>query len=263
MKLYMKIVLEYIPLLSVIILTLLSNDVKNIWFTTLGKVFAIVLIVFYSRIDKYIGLGVCMIIIMFYNTYDFYVFEGLENDDEEEEKSEEEGEPDNEAEDLIKQAESEMNNFDVDKVKEDAVEITGEEIKLQDTSNSISDIQQEVNETKKLELDAEKDKQEYELEQQKIELEKAQQEKNDNMMSEQMNEQKKRREIETLQNILKERKNYSQHIINKTENRLSELLFNDEPKKESFVSKECMGCANTTLNKIETFANLIPRLTRV
>jgi hypothetical protein len=256
MKLYMKIVLEYIPLLSVIILTLLSNDVKNIWFTPLGKVFAIVLIVFYSRIDKYIGLGVCMIIIMFYNTYDFYVFEGLENDDEE-------GESDEEAENLIEEAENEMNNFDVDEVKEEAVEITGEDIKIQDTSNSISEIQQDVNETKKLELDAEKDKQEHELKQQKIDLEKAQQEKNDNTMSEQMSEQKKRREIETLQNILKERKNYSQHIINKTENRLSELLFNDKPKKESFVSKECMGCANTTLNKIETFANLIPRLTRV
>jgi hypothetical protein len=40
MKLYMKIVLEYIPLLSVIILTLLSNDVK-IYGSHFGEVFAL------------------------------------------------------------------------------------------------------------------------------------------------------------------------------------------------------------------------------
>lgn len=254
MKLYMKVVLEYLPLLSVIILTLLSNEIKNIWFTPLGKIFAIILIIFYSRIDKYIGLAVCMIIIMFYNTYDFHVFEGLENDEEE---------TDEEAEKLLEEADSQMNNFDMDEVQEEAVAITGQDIEIEEAPDSMNEIQKEVIETKKKELEQEKDKQEYELKKQKIDLEKAQQEKNDNMVSEQMNEQKKRREIETLQNILKERKNYSQNIINKTENRLAELLFNNDETKETFVSKKCMGCENTTLNKIETFANLMPKLTRV
>ena len=265
MKLYMKVVLEYLPLLSEIILTLLSNDIKNIWFTPLGKIFAIILIIFYSRINKYIGLAVCMIIIMFYNTYDFHIFEGLENDEEgssEEEETDEE-ETDEEAEKLLEEADSQMNNFDMDEVQEEAVAITGQDIEIEETPNSMNEIQKEVIETKKKELEQEKDKQEYELKKQKIDLEKAQQEKNDNMVSEQMNEQKKRREIETLQNILKERKNYSQHIINKTEKRLAELLFNNDETKETFVSKKCMGCENTTLNKIETFANLIPKLTRV
>lgn len=262
MKLYMKVVLEYLPLLSVIILTLLSNEIKNIWFTPLGKIFAIILIVFYSRIDKYIGLAVCMIIIMFYNTYDFHIFEGLEND-EVGSSDEEEAETDEEAEKLLEEADSQMNNFDMDEVQEEAVAITGQDIEIEEAPDSMNEIQKEVIETKKIELEQDKDKQEYELKKQKIDLEKAQQEKNDNMVSEQMNEQKKRREIETLQNILKERKNYSQHIINKTENRLSELLFNNEETKETFVSKECIACENTTLNKIETFANLIPKLTRV
>lgn len=258
MKLYMKIVLEYLPLLSVIILTLLSNEIKNIWFTPLGKIFAIILIIFYSRIDKYIGLAVCMIIIMFYNTYDFHIFEGLENDEETDEE-----ETDEEAEKLLEEADSQMNNFDMDEVQEEAVAITGQDIEIEEAPDSMNEIQKEVAETKKKELEQEKDKQEYELKKQKIDLENAQQEKNDNMVSEQMNEQKKRREIETLQNILKERKNYSQHIINKTEKRLSELLFNNEETNESFISKECIACENTTLNKIETFANLIPQLTRV
>lgn len=255
----MKVVLEYLPLLSVIILTLLSNEIKNIWFTPLGKIFAIILIVFYSRIDKYIGLAVCMIIIMFYNTYDFHIFEGLENDEEETKEEE----TDEEAEKLLEEADSQMNNFDMDEVQEEAVAITGQDIEIEEAPDSMNEIQKEVIETKKKELEQEKDKQEYELKKQKIDLEKAQQEKNDNMVSEQMNEQKKRREIETLQNILKERKNYSQHIINKTENRLAELLFNNDETKETFVSNKCMGCENTTLNKIETFANLMPKLTRV
>lgn len=259
MKLYMKVVLEYLPLLSVIILTLLSNEIKNIWFTPLGKIFAIILIIFYSRIDKYIGLAVCMIIIMFYNTYDFHVFEGLENDEEQTDEEE----TDEEAEKLLEEADSQMNNFDMDEVQEEAVAITGQDIEIEEAPDSMNEIQKEVIETKKKELEQEKDKQEYELKKQKIDLEKAQQEKNDNMVSEQMNEQKKRREIETLQNILKERKNYSQNIINKTENRLAELLFNNDETKETFVSKKCMGCENTTLNKIETFANLMPKLTRV
>ena len=263
MKLYMKVILEYLPLLSVIILTLLSNDIKNIWFTPLGKIFAIILIIFYSRIDKYIGLVVCMIIIIFYNTYDFHIFEGLENDEQGTSEQEEQENSDDEAEKLIEDADSQMNNFDMDEVQEEAVAITGQDIEIEEAPNTMDEIQKEVVENNKKELEQEKDKQEYDLKKKKIDLEKSQQEKNDKMVSEQMNEQKKRREIETLQNILKERKNYSQHIINKTENRLAELLFNNDETKETFVSKKCMGCENTTLNKIETFANLMPKLTRV
>lgn len=250
----MKVVLEYIPLLSVIILTLLSNDIKNIWFTSLGKIFAIILIIFYSRIDKYIGLGVCMIIIMFYNTYDFYVFEGLENsEDAEDEETEDE-----ETANLIEESESQMKDYDNDELQEEVADITGEEV-----ADITGDIQNKVNENKKLELDSKKQQIEFDLEKQKIDAESKRNEKNDNIMLTQLNDQKTRREIETLQNILKNRKNYSNGFIKRTEQRLNELLFNDESKTEPFVEKKCVGCANTTLNKIETFANLIPKLTRI
>jgi hypothetical protein len=250
----MKVVLEYIPLLSVIILTLLSNDIKNIWFTSLGKIFAIILIIFYSRIDKYIGLGVCMIIIMFYNTYDFYVFEGLENsEDAEDEETEDE-----ETANLIEESESQMKDYDNDELQEEVADITGEEV-----ADITGDIQNKVNENKKLELDSKKQQIEFDLEKQKIDAESKRNEKNDNIMLTQLNDQKTRREIETLQNILKNRKNYSNGLIKRTEQRLNELLFNDESKTEPFVEKKCVGCANTTLNKIETFANLIPKLTRI
>jgi flagellar biosynthesis GTPase FlhF len=259
----MKIILEYIPITLVIFLSLLSPDVKNIWFTTLGKIFAIVLIVFYARINKYIGLGVCMIMIYIYNSYDFHILEGLENAEE----GENEAEMDEEQQQLLDESNEVLNDIDVEEAQIAASEIMGETIDIPSEENSASEIEKQVAENQKISEQNESDIQEAELESKKIELEQAKQEQNEKMVSEQMDEQKKRSEIQFLQDMLKQRSNYSQSIISKAEKRLEELLFdentNSTTDKDTFKSMNCSTCKNTTLGKIETFVNLMPRLTRV
>lgn len=268
----MKIILEYIPITLVIFLSLLSPDVKNIWFTTLGKIFAIVLIIFYARINKYIGLGVCIIMISIYNSYDFHILEGLENNEEGEndenaEEGENEAEMDEEQQQLLDESNEVLNDIDVEEAQIAASEIMGETIDIPSEENSASEIEKQVAENQKITQQNESDIQEAELENKKIELEQAKQEQNEKMVSEQMGEQKKRSEIQFLQDMLKQRSNYSQSIISKAENRLEELLFeqntNGTTDKDTFKSMDCSTCKNTTLGKIETFVNLMPRLTRV
>lgn len=241
----MKLVLDFIPLISVILLSILSNDIKNVWFTPLGKLFAIILILFYSSIDKFIGLAVCIMIVFFYNTYDFHIFEGLENSKEEQEEQEQAN--------LIATSESAMDEFDVDDVLQEASEITGDDIQVSSDDNTIVDMENQLMEKQKLEIKEQENAQKFEMEKKQQDLEEKQRQHDAQVTETQMKESKKRNEIDSLKDMLNNRKKYSNSIIAKAELRLEELLF-DKGTNETDT--------NNTIKKIETFANLIPKLTR-
>lgn len=241
----MKLVLDFIPLISVILLSILSNDIKNVWFTPLGKLFAIILILFYSGIDKFIGLAVCIMFVFFYNTYDFHIFEGLENSEEQQEEQEQAN--------LIATSESAMDDFDMDDVVQEASEITGDDIQVSSDENTIVDMENQIMEKQKLEIKEKENAQKFEMEKKQQDLDEKQRQQDAKVTEVQMKESKKRNEIDSLKDILKNRKNYSNSIITKVETRLEELLF-DKGTNETDT--------NNTIKKIETFANLIPKLTR-
>ena len=66
MKYYQNIVAQFIPI--IIIFLFLSKNKEFIAFskTILGKIISIGLIIFYTIIDKFLGLFICAIIILFY-----------------------------------------------------------------------------------------------------------------------------------------------------------------------------------------------------
>lgn len=241
----MKLVLDFIPLISVILLSILSIDIKNVWFTPLGKLFAIILILFYSGIDKFIGLAVCIMFVVFYNTYDFHIFEGLEISEEQQEEQEQAN--------LIATSESAMDDFDMDDVLQEASEITGDDIQVSSDENTIVDMENQITEKQKLEIKEKENAQKFEMEKKQQDLDEKQRQQDAKVTEAQMKESKKRNEIDSLKDMLKNRKNYSNSIITKVETRLEELLF-DKGTNETDT--------NNTIKKIETFANLIPKLTR-
>tara|TARA_B110000285_G_C15029673_1_gene566034 strand:- start:117 stop:854 length:738 start_codon:yes stop_codon:yes gene_type:complete len=245
----MKSILDFIPLLFVIILSSLSDDIKHVWFTSLGKLFAIILIIFYSFIDKYIGLGVCIMVVFFYNTYDFYIFEGLENSDQ----GEDQGEDDEEA-DLSNDVEKAMDIFDMDDLAAASKDVMGEDVTITSEENTIVDMEKQLLEKQKLEIQENKDAKKFELEQNQQNIDQEQVAQEAKRIDNQIEDAKNRKEIDFLKDILYNRTKYSNSIITQAESRIEELLFDKGTNKTD---------TNNTIKKIETFTNLIPKLTRM
>ena len=63
----MKFIVEFIPIVLLFLYLSFSNYFIELSHSTLGKLLMVSIIVFYARINKYLGLVVCFLIIAFYN----------------------------------------------------------------------------------------------------------------------------------------------------------------------------------------------------
>lgn len=63
----MKFIAEFIPIVLLFLYLSFSNYFIELSHGTLGKLLMVSIIVFYARINKYLGLIVCLLIIAFYN----------------------------------------------------------------------------------------------------------------------------------------------------------------------------------------------------
>jgi hypothetical protein len=63
-----EIIIQFIPIIIIFTLLKFSKDFVNFSFTILGKLLAILIIVFYSAIDIMVGLCVCGLVILYYQS---------------------------------------------------------------------------------------------------------------------------------------------------------------------------------------------------
>jgi hypothetical protein len=63
-----EIVAQFIPILILFLLLKYSNDFIKFSFTILGKLVAIFIIIFYAKIDITVGLCVCGLVILYYQS---------------------------------------------------------------------------------------------------------------------------------------------------------------------------------------------------
>jgi hypothetical protein len=72
-------VAQFIPIIVIITLLSYSTEFVNMSNTILGKIFAICIVLFYTSLDKYMGLVLCLLVIVYYQS-DFV--ENMLNTDE-------------------------------------------------------------------------------------------------------------------------------------------------------------------------------------
>jgi hypothetical protein len=59
---------QFIPIILIVLLLSFSNEFVNISHTVLGKILALSAVMFYTHLDKYVGLIVCLLVIMYYQS---------------------------------------------------------------------------------------------------------------------------------------------------------------------------------------------------
>jgi len=76
-----KIIAQFVPM--VLVLLFLSKNKEFFQFskTILGKIVAITLIIFYVSVDKYIGLFVCALVVLFYQSVNIETMETMDTND--------------------------------------------------------------------------------------------------------------------------------------------------------------------------------------
>ncbi len=62
------IISQFIPIIILMLLISFSNEFVNFSFSILGKFIALSIIMYYTYLDKYLGLIVCLIIIIYYQS---------------------------------------------------------------------------------------------------------------------------------------------------------------------------------------------------
>jgi len=62
------IISQFIPIIIVMLLLSFSNEFVNFSFSILGKFIALSIIMYYTYLDKYLGLIVCLLIIIYYQS---------------------------------------------------------------------------------------------------------------------------------------------------------------------------------------------------
>ena len=62
------IVAQFIPIIMIITLLSYSKEFVNMSNTILGKIFAICIVLFYTSLDKYMGLVLCLLVIVYYQS---------------------------------------------------------------------------------------------------------------------------------------------------------------------------------------------------
>ena len=61
-------VAQFIPIIVIITLLSYSKEFVNMSTTILGKIFAICIVLFYTSLDKYMGLVLCLLVIVYYQS---------------------------------------------------------------------------------------------------------------------------------------------------------------------------------------------------
>ena len=61
-------VAQFIPIIMIITLLSYSKEFVNLSNTILGKIFAICIVLFYTSLDKYMGLVLCLLVIVYYQS---------------------------------------------------------------------------------------------------------------------------------------------------------------------------------------------------
>ena len=65
---YKKVLVNFLPIILVFLLVTYTREFATFSHTILGKLFAIIIIIFYVKMDKLAGLFVCILIIFYYQT---------------------------------------------------------------------------------------------------------------------------------------------------------------------------------------------------
>jgi hypothetical protein len=76
---YNKIIKNFIPIVILFLFIFHSNEFIKYSDTVLGKLLAVLIIIYYTTIDTLIGLFVCVIIILFYQTIHCKGLDNIEN----------------------------------------------------------------------------------------------------------------------------------------------------------------------------------------
>lgn len=63
-----EIIAQFIPMIIVFLLLKYSNEFVNFSFTVLGKLMAVFIIIFYANIDVTVGMCVCGLVILYYQS---------------------------------------------------------------------------------------------------------------------------------------------------------------------------------------------------
>ena len=74
-----SVVSQFIPIILIVLLLSCSKTFVNFSYSILGKVVALLIIMFYTHLDKYVGLVICLLIIIYYQSD--YVENMLNTDD--------------------------------------------------------------------------------------------------------------------------------------------------------------------------------------
>lgn len=91
MKSIINTTAQFIPIITIFILLTQYNDCVSFSHTILGKVVALSIVLFYTRIDKILGLFVSSLLILFYQTdcsdnmLNIESFDNIENEEDKEE----------------------------------------------------------------------------------------------------------------------------------------------------------------------------------
>ena len=82
---YRKFVVNFIPIVLLYLLVTYTREFAKFSHTILGKALAVILILFYLKMDKIIGILVCVLVIFYYQTDYVESFNNMLNNDEKEE----------------------------------------------------------------------------------------------------------------------------------------------------------------------------------
>ena len=74
-----QIVLNFLPIILIFLLVTFTDQFAQISTTILGKLLAILLIIFYIKQDKILGLFICLLVILFYQSDFISSFDWLNN----------------------------------------------------------------------------------------------------------------------------------------------------------------------------------------
>lgn len=77
-----QVVMQFIPIILVLLLSLYTRRFIEVGHSVLGKLFAVVIIMFYTKLNMLYGVFACVIIIMFYQLTEGTIVEGMQKSKE-------------------------------------------------------------------------------------------------------------------------------------------------------------------------------------
>ena len=72
-----RVVMQFIPIILVLLLSLYTRRFVEVGHSVLGKLFAVVIIIFYTKLNMLYGVFACVVIILFYQLTEGTIVEGM------------------------------------------------------------------------------------------------------------------------------------------------------------------------------------------